>query len=100
MIYIRGVMLQPKIAGLATVENLCNVLPKWFIQKTKARARCSGLIPVCPESLLSLSRIPTCPESLLGMLGTDWAGTDWAASCASREPPSSPDPKILRVPGR
>ena len=36
---------------LATVENLGNKLPTWFIQKPKARARCGGLIAVCPESL-------------------------------------------------
>ena len=51
MVYMRGVMLHPSMARLATVENLCNILPTWFIQKPKARARCSGLIAVCPESL-------------------------------------------------
>ena len=70
MIYIRGVMLHPSKARLATVENLCNMLPMWFIQEPKARARCSGLIAVCPEYLAvcpeyrpeyrsSLSRIPS-----------------------------------------
>ena len=57
MVYIRGVMLHPSMARLATVENLCNILPTWFIQKPKARARCSGLIAVCPESLLSGSPV-------------------------------------------
>ena len=50
MVYIRGVMLHPGIARLTTVENLCNILPTVSIQKPKARARCSGLIAVCPES--------------------------------------------------
>ena len=50
MVYIGGVMLHLRMARLATVENLCNIRPPWFIQKPKARARCSGLIAVCPES--------------------------------------------------
>ena len=50
MVYIGGVMLHLRMARLATVENLCNIRPTWFIQKPKARARCSGLIAVCPES--------------------------------------------------
>ena len=37
MVYIRGVMLHPRMARLATVENLCNILPTSFIQKLKAR---------------------------------------------------------------
>ena len=45
-------MLHLRMARLATVENLCNIRPTWFIQKPKARARCSGLIAVCPESPL------------------------------------------------
>ena len=65
MIYIRGVMLHPSMARLATVENLCNILPTWFIQKPKARARCGGLIAVCPESLWqSVPNPSVCPESL------------------------------------
>ena len=35
MIYIRGVMLQPRTARLATVENLCNILLTRFIQSQK-----------------------------------------------------------------
>ena len=31
MVYIRGVMLHPSMARLATVENLCNMLPTWFV---------------------------------------------------------------------
>ncbi len=46
MVYIRGVMLHPSLARLATVKNLCNIMPTWFIQKPKARARCRGLIAV------------------------------------------------------
>ena len=53
MVYIRGVILHPSMARLATVENLCNILPTWFIQKPKAWARCSGLIPVCPGDKLA-----------------------------------------------
>ena len=56
MVYISGVMLHPSMARLATVENLCNILPTWFIQKPKARARCSGLIAVCPEFLTTFQR--------------------------------------------
>ena len=58
MIYIRGVMLHPSKARLATVENLCNMLPMWFIQEPKARARCSGLIAVCPEYRCPEDRVP------------------------------------------
>ena len=63
MISIRGTMRHPSMATLATVENLCNILPTWFIQKPKARARCSGLIAVCPESLVP-NPLAVCPESL------------------------------------
>ena len=65
MVYIRGDMLHLSMAGLATVGKLCNIVSARFIQKPKARARRSGLIAVCPESLESLpnpsesqSRIP------------------------------------------
>ena len=37
--------------GWQLSQSLCNILPMWFIQKPKARARGSGLIAVCPESL-------------------------------------------------
>ncbi len=29
---------------LATVENFCNILATWLIQKPKAQARCTGLM--------------------------------------------------------
>ena len=62
-------MLHLRMARLATVENLCNIRPTWFIQKPKARARCSGLIAVCPESLCPESLVPNpCPESLESLL--------------------------------
>ena len=63
MVYIGGVMLHLRMARLATVENLCKTRPAWFIQKPKARARCSGLIAVCPESLAAESWFTHCKRS-------------------------------------
>ena len=39
------------MARLATVENFCNILPTWFIQKSKRGRGAVGFMAVCPESL-------------------------------------------------
>ena len=89
MIYIRGVTLHPSMARLATVENLCNVPPTSLIQKPKARARCSGLIAVCPES-----RVPNPDQTILFFCGIAMSLAPATRAQALREVPRiGHDPK-------